>query len=99
MGAIVGILTGLVGAGDGFLIVPALVLLGHLLLKEAIGTSLAIIATKSLVGFLGKSSINPIDWRFLFTVTILSSAGIFIGFVLTRKISGEKLKPVLVGLY
>lgn len=104
-GAIVGVLTGLVGAGGGFLIIPALVLLGRLPMKEAIGTSLAIIAAKSLVGFLGESSITSIDWQFLLTVTSLSSAGIFIGFLLARKISGEKLKPVfgwfvlILGLY
>ncbi len=104
-GAVVGVLTGLVGAGGGFLIIPALVLLGRLPMKEAIGTSLAIIAAKSLIGFLGESSGIPIDWQFLLTVTSLSSAGIFIGFLLARKISGEKLKPVfgwfvlILGIY
>lgn len=55
-GAIVGILTGLVGAGGGFLIIPALVILSKLPMKEAVGTSLVIIAAKSLIGFFGESS-------------------------------------------
>lgn len=93
-GAVVGVLTGLVGAGGGFLIIPALVLLGRLPMKEAIGTSLVIIAAKSLIGFLGEGSGTQIDWLFLMTVTSLSSVGIFIGFLLSRKVSGEKLTPL-----
>lgn len=104
-GAVVGVLTGLVGAGGGFLIIPALVLLGGLPIKEAIGTSLVIIAAKSLIGFLGEGSGTPIDWQFLLTVTSLSLVGIFIGLLLARKVSSDKLKPIfgwftlLLGIY
>ncbi len=93
-GAAVGLLTGLVGAGGGFLIIPALVLLAKLPMKMAVGTSLLIIAAKSLIGFLGDLGQQTIDWRFLAVFTSLSVAGIFLGSYLTRFIPGEKLKRV-----
>jgi len=66
VGAVVGVLTGFVGAGGGFLIIPALVLFARLPMKLAVGTSLAIIAVNSLVGFSGDLSAGtPIDWTFL----------------------------------
>ena len=92
-GALVGIVTGLVGAGGGFLIIPALVILSKLPMKEAVGTSLVIIAAKSLIGFLGESGETMIDWTFLLKITALASIGIFIGMALSKKIDGEKLKP------
>jgi uncharacterized membrane protein YfcA len=91
-GFVVGILTGLVGAGGGFLIIPALVLFAKLPMKLAVGTSLLIIAAKSLIGFTGDIGQQPIQWSFLFTFTALPIAGIFIGGWLTQFISGEKLK-------
>ena len=97
-GAVVGILTGLVGAGGGFLIIPALVLLSKLPMKEAIGTSLVIIAAKSLIGFFGESSETAIDWVFLLRVSAFAVAGIFIVLALSRKVNGEKLKPAF-GLF
>lgn len=93
-GAAVGLLTGLVGAGGGFLIIPALVLLAKLPMKMAVGTSLLIIAAKSLIGFLGDIGQQTIDWQFLAVFTSLSVAGIFLGSYLTRFIPGEKLKRV-----
>ncbi len=92
-GALVGLVTGLVGAGGGFLIIPALVLLSKLPMKEAVGTSLVIIASKSLIGFFGESSETFIDWRLLAIVTAFASAGIFIGMLLSKRIDGAKLKP------
>ncbi len=92
-GIVVGTLTGLVGAGGGFLIIPALVLLSKLPMKEAVGTSLVIIAGKSLIGFLGEGESTPIDWFFLLKITGFAIIGIFIGMALSRKIDGEKLKP------
>ncbi len=92
-GAVVGVITGLVGAGGGFLIIPALVVLSKLPMKEAVGTSLVIIAAKSLIGFLGEGSETIINWPFLGTVSIFAIIGIFIGMSLSRKIDGEKLKP------
>jgi uncharacterized membrane protein YfcA len=92
-GLIVGVLTGLVGAGGGFLIIPALVLLSKLPMKTAVGTSLVIIAAKSLIGFFGESGETPIEWSFLLLFTSFSVAGIFLGNLLGKKIDGEKLKP------
>ncbi|MCC7505699.1 MAG: sulfite exporter TauE/SafE family protein [Saprospiraceae bacterium] len=91
-GAIVGVLTGLVGAGGGFLIIPALVLFSKLPMKQAVGTSLLIIAAKSLFGFLGDLSHYKLDWVLLGSVSILAIAGIFVGNRLSRKIDGAKLK-------
>lgn len=92
-GAIVGVITGLVGAGGGFLIIPALVVLSKLPMKEAVGTSLLIIAAKSLIGFMGENSDTPVEWMFLATVSGFAIFGIFIGSALSHKIDGEKLKP------
>jgi uncharacterized membrane protein YfcA len=91
-GMVVGVLTGIVGAGGGFLIIPALVLLAKLPMKKAVATSLLIIAVKSLIGFLGDVQNAPIDWVFLLTFTGISIVGIFIGLYLNRFIDGKKLK-------
>lgn len=91
-GAVVGVLTGLVGAGGGFLIIPALVLFAKLPMKEAVGTSLLIIGMKSLLGFTGDIGHYEMDWHLLFTVTGLAIAGIFAGNALSRRIAGERLK-------
>lgn len=104
-GTVVGILTGLVGAGGGFLIIPALVVLSKLPMKEAVGTSLVIIAAKSLIGFFGESGESTMDWTFLLSVTAFAIVGIFIGMVLSKKIDGAKLKPafgwfvLVMGIY
>lgn len=104
-GTVVGILTGFVGAGGGFLIIPALVVLSKLPMKEAVGTSLVIIAAKSLIGFFGESSETAIDYIFLAKVTAFAIVGIFIGMALSRKIDGSKLKPafgwfvLVMGIY
>lgn len=91
-GALVGMLTGIIGAGGGFLIIPALVLLARLPMKMAVGTSLLIIAVKSLIGFLGDVGIQPIDWMFMLLFTALSLAGIFVGSWLSTKIDGRHLR-------
>lgn len=94
-GAIVGILTGLVGAGGGFLIIPALVLLARMPMKLAVGTSLFIIAAKSLIGFIGDlQGSEVIDWQLLIGFTASAVVGIFIGIILAKRIPGEKLKKV-----
>lgn len=93
-GTLVGMLTGLVGAGGGFLIIPALVVFSKLPMKKAIGTSLVIIAAKSLIGFFGESSETIIDWILLTKVTSLAVFGIFIGMSISKRIDGAKLKPV-----
>jgi len=91
-GTLVGVLTGLVGAGGGFLIIPALVMLSKLSMKKAIGTSLDIIAAKSLIGFTGDLGHQVMDWRLLGTVTALAIVGIFVGDALSKKLDGNKLK-------
>ena len=94
-GFMVGSLTGLVGAGGGFLIIPALVLLAGLSMKRAVGTSLLIIATKSLIGFSGDLVAgSAIDYRFLITFSAFAIAGILAGSGLALKISDQKLRPV-----
>lgn len=104
-GAVVGMLTGLVGAGGGFLIIPALVLMSKLPMKQAVGTSLLIIAAKSLIGFTGDLSNYTMDWKLLGTVTALAITGIFIGDALSKKIDGNKLKKgfgwfvLVMGIY
>ncbi len=91
-GLVVGTLTGLVGAGGGFLIIPALVLFAGLPMKEAVGTSLLIIGMKSLLGFTGDLGHWVMDWSLLLTVTALAVGGIFIGNAMSKRVSGEKLK-------
>ncbi|WP_323789917.1 sulfite exporter TauE/SafE family protein [Psychroserpens sp.] len=91
-GVVVGVLTGIVGAGGGFLIIPALVLLAKLPMKKAVATSLLIIAIKSLIGFVGDIENLEIEWFFLLTFTCLSVIGIFIGIYLSKFIEGKKLK-------
>jgi uncharacterized protein len=93
-GLVVGGVTGLVGAGGGFLIIPALVILVGLPMKKAVGTSLMIIGVKSLFGFLGdlEKSQNVIDWTLLLTVAAIAVAGIFVGAKLSKKVDEAKLK-------
>ncbi len=91
-GFLVGTLTGLVGAGGGFLIIPALVLLTGLPMKEAVGTSLFIIAIKSLIGFTGDLGHFEMNWNLLTIVSAIAVAGIFLGNYLSKRIDGNKLK-------
>lgn len=104
-GIVVGAITGIVGAGGGFLIIPALVLLAKLPMKKAVATSLFIIAIKSLIGFLGDVKNLEIDWPFLLSFTAISVVGIFIGIWLNKFIDGKKLKKgfgwfvLLMGIY
>lgn len=91
-GIIIGFLTGLVGAGGGFLIIPALVLLTGLPFKTAVGTSLFIIAINSLVGFLGDVLNYSMDWKLLLSVTALSVIGILIGDRISKKIPALTLR-------
>jgi uncharacterized membrane protein YfcA len=104
-GAIVGLLTGLVGAGGGFLIIPALVLFSKLPMKQAIGTSLLIIAAKSLIGFTGDLGKQEMDWTLLLSVTGLAIIGIFAGNALSKRVSAESLKKgfgwfvLVMGIY
>jgi uncharacterized membrane protein YfcA len=105
-GSIVGMITGIVGAGGGFLIIPALVLLARLPMKQAVGTSLIIIAAKSLIGFTGDlKGHEVIDWNFLLTFSAIAVVGIIAGSLLSKRIPNEKLKPafgwfvLVMGIY
>ncbi|WP_179008638.1 sulfite exporter TauE/SafE family protein [Winogradskyella forsetii] len=89
---VIGVFSGIVGAGGGFLIIPTLVLLGKLPMKKAIGTSLFVIAVNSLFGFLGDLSNIDINWTFLLTFTFISIIGILIGSHFSKFISGRRLK-------
>ncbi|MEM1002442.1 MAG: sulfite exporter TauE/SafE family protein [Bacteroidota bacterium] len=88
----IGVLAGMVGAGGGFLIVPALVLLVKLPIKKAISTSLFIIAIQSLFGFMGDLKTIEIDWAFLLIFTAISIIGIFLGLALAKRTSPKVLK-------
>jgi uncharacterized protein len=93
LGAILGVLTGTVGAGGGFLIIPALILFAGLEMRTAIGTSLLIIAINSLIGFTGDLSTTTINWVFLGEFTSLAIAGIISGTYLSMHVPGQSLKP------
>ena len=94
----VGVLTGLIGAGGGFLIIPALLNFAQLPMKKAIGTSLLIIAINSLIGFIGDVQNTIIDWTFLLIFTTISVAGIFIGLYIQQFIN-EKMLKKLFGVF
>jgi uncharacterized protein len=92
-GLFIGLVAGFVGAGGGFLIIPALLFLAKTPMKMAVGTSLFIVSVQSLIGFIG--DIRPeqnINWNLLFIFTTCSIVGVFIGSYLSKKIEGEKLK-------
>lgn len=105
LGFLTGLVTGTVGAGGGFIIIPILVLIAGLPMKKAVGTSLVIIAINSLIGFLGDVGHMTIDWFFLLAFTGIAVIGIFTGIWLNRFIKGEKLKKgfgwfvLVMGIY
>lgn len=91
-GLVVGFVTALVGAGGGFLIIPALIYFAKLPIKMAIGTSLSIIAINSLIGFSSSAFQYEIDWKFLGIFSVITSVGIVFGTRLSKKINPDKLK-------
>ncbi|WDF54175.1 sulfite exporter TauE/SafE family protein [Mucilaginibacter sp. KACC 22063] len=101
----IGLATGMLGAGGGFLLIPTLVLLVGLPMKEAVGTSLLIIALNSLIGFAGDIGHFNIDWLLLFRITAIAVAGIFVGSYIGKSIDGSKLKKgfgwfvLVMGIY
>lgn len=104
-GVLIGLVTGFLGAGGGFLLIPALVILMKLPMKEAIGTSLLIIALNSLIGFLGDIGRHPIDWAFIIILSTIAITGIFIGGYFNQKVNADKLKKgfgwfvLVMGIY
>ncbi len=105
LGLFVGVLTGFLGAGGGFLIIPSLVLFLKLPMKTAVGTSLLIIAINSLLGFLFSLKQFEYNWTVLLSFSVLATAGIFIGSKLSDKFSGTALKKgfgffvLIMGIY
>jgi hypothetical protein len=91
-GVLIGFLTGAVGAGGGFLIIPALIWLTGLPFKTAVGTSLFIIAINSLLGFVGDLLNYEIEWAFLLSLTGLAVLGILIGNKLQKRIAAGPLR-------
>lgn len=93
LGLLVGIISGFVGAGGGFLIIPALVVIAHLEMRVAVGTSLMIIAVQSLIGFMGDLRHgNAVDWSLLIAVAITAALGIAFGTFVSHRIDEKKLK-------
>ncbi len=94
VGFLVGLVTGFLGAGGGFLIIPALIFFADLPMKQAVGTSLFIIFINSLIGFTG-DMINgvAVNYKLLLTITCIAIVGMLIGTQLSKKIDGAKLKP------
>jgi len=92
LGISIGLLAGLVGVGGGFLIVPILVLVAHIPMKKAVGTTLLIIALNSTIGFIGHLLNKTIDWAFIVPFSLVSILGILIGMYLSKFVSGAKLK-------
>ena len=101
-GLMVGAVTGLVGVGGGFLIVPALVLMGGLPIHVAVGTSLAIIALKSLVGFakywqvLGRIEL-AVDWQLIAVFSVVGFVGTLLGGALAARVPKQRLQQVFAG--
>lgn len=91
---IIGLITGFVGAGGGFIIIPVLIFFMRIPVKKSVGTSLSIIAVNSLTGFSGNFGNFLIDWHFLMVVSVLCIIGILFGNLISIKISSDKLKPV-----
>jgi uncharacterized membrane protein YfcA len=106
VGFMVGFVTGFLGAGGGFLIIPALVFFAAMPMKQAIGTSLFIIAMNAIIGFTG-DLINHVQLNFqlLFTFSFIAILGIFMGTYLSKKVDGNQLKPtfgwfvLIAGIY
>ncbi|AEA44988.1 sulfite exporter TauE/SafE family protein [Fluviicola taffensis] len=104
-GVFIGTITGLIGAGGGFLIIPALVNLLKLPIRTAVGTSLVIISINSLMGFLFSLSHTSVQWGFLLSIAAIAIVGILIGSYLSTLIKATKLKPIfgwfvlIMGLY
>ncbi len=104
-GILIGLVTGFLGAGGGFLLIPALVILMRLPMKEAIGTSLLIIALNSLIGFTGDIGRHPIDWKLISVISAIAVVGIFVGGYFNQKVNSDKLKKgfgwfvLIMGVY
>ena len=93
-GLLIGTVSGLVGAGGGFLIIPVLVFFANLPMKQAIGTSLTIIAIQSLIGFTGDLTQHSIDWILVLSFSAVSILGLFVGNRLSKRIIDGNLRRI-----
>lgn len=93
-GLIEGIITGIVGAGGGFIIVPVLMIFGKLSVKQAVANSLFIIGVKSFIGFLGSHDISELDFYFLGKIVAIALFGMYFGIKLNKKLDAKQLKPI-----
>lgn len=93
-GFVVGLVTGLVGAGGGFLIIPALLYFAKIPMKQAIGTSLSIIAINTLIGFFSSFYLYQLEWSLIGIFTVLTTIGILIGSQLSKRIQAQNLKLI-----
>ena len=93
-GILIGLVSGLVGAGGGFLIVPALVFFANLPMRQAMGTSLTIVAIQSLVGFTGDLDHQAMDWPLILSFSAISVFGLFIGIRLSKRIIDGNLRKI-----
>lgn len=89
---VIGIVTGFLGAGGGFLLIPALVFFFGMSIRQAVGTSLLIIAMNSLSGFAGDAIVQTVNWSFLLLITAFAIAGLIAGHLIGAAIPGEKLR-------
>jgi len=92
LGSLIGVITGIVGIGGGFLILPALIYLANLPFNKAVGTTLFIIAIKSLIGFTADASNYSVNWTFICLILVIAISGIFVGNLFSKYVSQEKLK-------
>lgn len=89
-----GLITGIVGAGGGFIIVPVLMVFGKLSMKQAVANSLLIIGVKSFIGFLGSHDILELDFSFLAILLSIALIGMYFGMKLNKKLNANQLKPI-----
>lgn len=94
-GIVVGFLSAMIGVGGGFLIIPALIVFCKLDIKQAVGTSLAIIAIQSIVGFISDYFSHHVDWSLIIPITAVASIGVILGSLLSKRVNAEKLKVAL----
>lgn len=93
-GVMIGLVAGLVGAGGGFLIVPALIFFANLPMRQAMGTSLTIVAIQSLIGFTGDLTHQQIDWTLILSFSAISILGLFVGIRLSKRIMDSSLRKI-----
>ncbi len=93
-GTVLGVISGIIGVGGGFLIIPLLVYAAHITMQQAASTSLVIISLNAAIGFIGSLQNTQLNWKFLMLYSTFSVIGILIGLKIVSKISSAQLKPI-----